>query len=109
MGKRDFNITDARHGAAITVKIVPKANRTEIAGIDPDGTLKIRLMSPPVEGQADQELIAFLSEFLRVPPGDIEIVAGADGRRKLISVVNINAEEIDRLLEAYTPRSFAEG
>ncbi len=98
MTKRDFKITDAQRGAAITVKVVPKANRTEIVGIQEDGTLKIRLMAPPVEGQANEELIRFLAEFLNVSPKDIEIVAGLENRKKLISILNIRAEDIERIV-----------
>jgi uncharacterized protein (TIGR00251 family) len=97
---KNLNITDASRGAAFTVKIVPKANRTEIVGIQEDGTIKIRLMSPPVEGQANEELVNFLAEFLNVTPKDIEIVAGLDGRRKLVSVLNVKAEDVDRLVKA---------
>ncbi|MBN1427675.1 MAG: YggU family protein [Anaerolineae bacterium] len=97
---RNLNITDASRGAAFTVKIVPKATKTEIVGIQEDGTIKIRLMSPPVEGQANEELIAFLAEFLHVNISDVEIVAGVDSRKKLISVLNVQAEDVDRLIKA---------
>ncbi len=97
---KNLNITDASRGAAFTVKIVPKATKTEIVGIQEDGTIKIRLMSPPVEGQANDELIKFLAEFFRVSQKDIEIVAGLDGRRKLVSVLNVKAEDVDRLVKA---------
>lgn len=97
---KNLNITDASRGAAFTVKIVPKANKTEIVGIQEDGTIKIRLMSPPVEGRANEELIKFLAEFLKVKASDIEIVAGQDSRKKLISVINVRAEDVDRLVRA---------
>lgn len=97
---KNLNITDASRGAAFTVKIVPKANKTEIVGIQEDGTIKIRLMSPPVEGQANEELISFLAEFLNVKPSDVEIVAGLDSRKKLVSVLNVRAEDVDRLVKA---------
>src|SRR5512138_1884257 len=97
---RNLNITDASRGAAFTVKIVPKANKTEIVGIQEDGTIKIRLMSPPIEGQANDELVKFLADFLNVTPKDIEIVAGLDGRRKLVSVLHVKAEDVDRLVKA---------
>lgn len=97
---KNVKFSDAMRGAAFTVKIVPKANKTEIVGIQEDGTIKIRLMSPPVEGQANEELITFLSEFLHVSRKDIEIVAGMDSRMKLISVLNVRAEDVDRLVRA---------
>nr|MBN1228496.1 DUF167 domain-containing protein [Anaerolineae bacterium] len=95
MPKREFNITQAARGAAITVRIVPMANRTELVEIEDDGTIKIRLMSPPVEGQANDELIAFLAEILDLSPADIEIVAGLESRKKLISMLNIRAAEVE--------------
>ena len=99
---KNLNITDASRGAAFTVKIVPKATKTEIVGIQEDGTIKIRLMSPPVEGQANEELIKFLAEFFNVQKTDIEIVAGLDSRKKLVSVLNVKAEDVDRLVKAKT-------
>jgi uncharacterized protein (TIGR00251 family) len=65
-----------------------------------DGTIKIRLVSPPVEGQANEELVNFLAELLGVKPGDVEIVAGLDGRQKLISVINVQTADVDRIIRA---------
>ncbi len=96
----DFNITDASRGAAFTVKIVPRASRTEIVGIQEDGTIKIRLMAPPVEGEANEELISFLASFLKVNTSDIEILAGVNSRKKLITVLNIRAEDVEEMVRA---------
>jgi uncharacterized protein len=96
----DFNITDASRGAAFTVRIVPKANRTEIVGIQEDGTIKIRLMAPPVEGEANEELIHFLAEFLGVKSSEVEILAGANSRKKLITVLNISSDAVEEKVRA---------
>ena len=103
---RDFEITDAAGGAAFTVKIVPKASKTEIVGIQEDGTIKIRLMSPPVGGQANQELVNFLADFFDCDPSDIDIVAGQDGRKKLISVMNVAATRVNDLIHANAPGEY---
>ncbi len=109
MRKRDeLNITDASRGAAFTIKIVPKATKTEIVGIQEDGTIKIRLTSPPVDDQANRELVSFLADFLKVDAADIEIVAGAEGRKKLVSVLNVRADDIDRLIRANVPDTVAD-
>lgn len=104
MSKRDMNITDASHGAAITVRVVPRANRSEVVGLEEDGTVKIRLVTPPVEseGEGNEELVAFLADLFEVPPQDIEIVAGLEGRKKLVSVLNIDVEEVERRVRAIT-------
>jgi uncharacterized protein YggU (UPF0235/DUF167 family) len=50
---REFRITDAQHGAAFTVRVITRAERVEIAGIQDDGSLKIRLTESPGEGRAN--------------------------------------------------------
>jgi len=102
----DLNITDASRGAAFTVNVVPKASKREIVGIQPDGTIKIRLMAEPVDNQENEALIDFLAEFLKCDAQDIEIVAGLQTRKKLISVVNVTAAEVDRLFKESSPEGF---
>ena len=93
---REFRITDAKGGAAFTVRVVTRARRREIVGVQDDGSLKIRLTSPPAEGQANAELLDFLADKLDVPKGNIEIVAGEKGREKLISVEGISPSTLTR-------------
>lgn len=99
----DLNITDASRGAAFTVKTVPKASKAEIVGIQEDGTIKIRLMADPLANEENEELVDFLSEFLNCDPKDIEIVGGHTTRKKLISVINIDADDVNRLFKAEAP------
>ncbi|MCC7359142.1 MAG: DUF167 domain-containing protein [Anaerolineales bacterium] len=91
--------SNARRGAAITVKVSPRAKKTEVAGVMDDGTLKIRLAAPPVDGAANQELIRFLAQALRLSPLQIDIIAGATAERKLISLVGINPREVDAVFQ----------
>lgn len=93
---QDLNITDARGGAAFTVRVVPRASKTEIVGLMDDGALKIRLTAPPTDGKANQALVKFLADLLDVHRDQIEIVAGHSGRAKIISVIGITPAEVDR-------------
>jgi uncharacterized protein (TIGR00251 family) len=95
---RPFKITDAQSGAAFTVRVVTRANKTEIAGIQEDGTLKVRLTAGPGDGGANQQLVEFLAERLGVEPHDIEIVAGENSRDKLISVSGVSPSELEERL-----------
>jgi len=53
-----------------------------------------------VEGKANEELISFLSQVLDCKKSDLEIVAGQTGRDKLISVLNMEIDEVtQRILE----------
>lgn len=101
MVARKFHLHDGRRGAALAVRVIPRSSRNEIAEIQPDGTVKIRLMAPPVEAEANQALIAFLAEVLGVSAGKVEIVAGESGRDKLLSVLDLGKEEVHQRLLAY--------
>ena len=75
------------------VRVVPRASRNKIAGIH-DGAVRIRLTAPPVEGAANEALVAFLSSVLRVPKRDIELVSGQTARNKVVSVSGLSPEEV---------------
>jgi uncharacterized protein (TIGR00251 family) len=96
---RDVKFSNARHGAAITVKVQPRARKTEVAGLMDDGTIKIRVAAPPVEGAANKALIEFLAKILDIPGKQIDIVAGASSERKLISLVGIGPDEVDAVFK----------
>lgn len=52
----------------------------------PDGTWLARVKSPPVDGKANEELIALVAEQFRCPKSAISIKSGASGRMKLVKV-----------------------
>lgn len=96
MHARRFHLHDGKKGSALAVRVTPRARRNEIVEILSDGTVKIRLTSPPVEGKANAALVAFLSEILEVPPSHIDIVAGATGRDKLVSILDMDANAVQQ-------------
>jgi uncharacterized protein (TIGR00251 family) len=88
--------SNGRHGVALSVRVIPRANRNEIVEILSDQTVKIRLKAPPVEGKANEELINFLSKILDIPKSNFEIVGGKTGRDKLISILDADNQEVNR-------------
>jgi uncharacterized protein (TIGR00251 family) len=103
MSQRKFRLHSAEGGAALTVRVIPRAKKTGIAEVMEVGTVKIRLTAPPVEGQANEALIRFLSELLEIPPSRIEIVAGQTSRNKLVSITGSDPGYIqERILAAVT-------
>jgi uncharacterized protein len=95
---REFKFQSAQAGAAITVKVTPRAKHDGITGVLADGTLKISLRAKPVEGAANEALIALLAHRLDVPKSRIDIIAGSHGDRKLISILGLSAEQVDTRL-----------
>ena len=97
--RKKFEIKDAVGGAAFSVRVVTRATRAEIVGIQEDGVLKVRLTASPVDGNAvNEELVTFLAQRLQVASNAIEIVAGHSGREKLISVDGIQPADLEERL-----------
>ncbi|MCA9902253.1 MAG: DUF167 domain-containing protein [Anaerolineae bacterium] len=97
--KRKFEITDARGGTAIPVRVVTKAEASGLAGIQDDGVLKVRLVSSPAGSQeANDELIDLLANTLEIPRTKIEIVAGETAREKIVSIEGITAADVETRL-----------
>lgn len=102
MHERDikFKITNAKGGAAFPVRVVPRASKNEISGRYKEA-IKIRLTAPPVEGAANEALIAFLSEVLGVGKSQIEIISGHASRDKIVCVVGLPPREVEAQLSDY--------
>jgi uncharacterized protein (TIGR00251 family) len=76
-------------GVFLTVRVVPRAARSSLAGIR-DGALLVRLTSPPVEGAANEELVQLIASLLGVPRRQVSLVAGSHGRRKRLKIVGVD-------------------
>ena len=96
MTQRDYKLHNGKKGAALAVRVTPHASKNQIVGALNDGTVKIRITAAPTEGQANDELIKFLSDVLDVAKSRIEIVAGNTGRDKLISILDMDAETLHK-------------
>ena len=90
MSDRKFNLHDGKKGSALAVRVTPRASRNEVVEFLNDGTIKIRIAAPPSDNEANETLIEFLSEILGIPKSRLDIVAGAAGRDKLISVMDMD-------------------
>jgi hypothetical protein len=92
MDKSSARFLNNTKGATLVIRVTPRARKNQVAQIMADGTIKITLTAPPVEGKANIALAKFLAEILQVPISSIEIIAGASGRSKLVSISGLNAE-----------------
>ena len=61
--------------------IQPRAARSEFSGVFRD-RLKIRICSPPVEGEANRECVNLLAKTLGVSKSEIRLVKGDRSREK---------------------------
>lgn len=77
----------------LDVRVTPRAGRSAIAGVR-DGTLNIKLAAAPVDGAANDELIALLAKALHIPKRDITIVSGERSRSKRVRIAGLDRERI---------------
>ena len=77
----------------LAVRVIPRARKHEIAGTR-EGALLVRLAAPPVDGAANDALVAFLADRLRVPRRAIRIVSGERGRQKRVAVAGVTAAQV---------------
>jgi uncharacterized protein (TIGR00251 family) len=89
--------TDRCTAAALHVQ--PRASRTEVAGVHGDA-LRIRVAAPPVEGEANQELLRFLAKKLHLPKSDLKLIHGESGRTKIIEIRNATRDQVVTALRA---------
>ncbi|MHB8845329.1 MAG: DUF167 domain-containing protein [Nitrospirota bacterium] len=84
-------------GVTFSVRIQPRASKNGASRME-DGSLKIRLTAPPVDGAANEALIAYLAKALAVSKSSVEILSGHTSREKRLRISGVNGEDIDRLL-----------
>jgi uncharacterized protein len=77
----------------IRVRVKPRASKSRILPVR-DGILEIALAAPPVDGEANAELIRTLATTLGCGKSAIEIVTGAGSRSKLVAIVGLTLEEL---------------
>jgi len=89
-------------GVLLHISVMPNAKRTEVDGLH-DGALRVRLAAPPIEGRANEALVAWLAKSLGVRRRDIELLRGESSRRKQVAIAvshDVAARWLARALEA---------
>jgi uncharacterized protein (TIGR00251 family) len=95
-----LQIKKCKNGILFSAYILPRSSQNKISGLH-DKALKIKLTSPPVDGEANKMLIKFLAKTLKITPASIFIASGATGRNKSISIENINEEQLKEKLSSF--------
>ena len=83
--------------SSLTVRVTPRAGRNEVSGYR-GGTLLVKLKAPPVDGAANQALIAFLAERLSLPKVSVLILRGHSSRTKVVQIEGLERHDALRRL-----------
>jgi len=80
----------------LIVKVRPRSKKNSLEW--EQGNLKVHLTAPPVEGAANEALIALLAGQLGLPKRSISIVRGATSRQKMVEITGMTPEEVKQKL-----------
>lgn len=94
MGKPERKVVPR---AVLRVRVQPKASRNGIR-VGDDGRIRVALTAPPVEGEANRALCAFVARVMGVPKSAVTVVGGVRSREKAIAVEGISEEDAQRKL-----------
>lgn len=91
--------TASKDGVLIRVHVVPRASKTETAGLQGDA-LKVRLQAPPVDGKANAALCGFIAGELGAPKRSVSVVSGMTSRDKTVFVSGFSAAAVENAFKA---------
>lgn len=88
-----IEIRENSGGVVFSVRVVPRASKTEIVG-EMEGAVKVRVASPPVDGAANENVTKLFARTLGVARSSVEIVSGHTSKAKQIRIDGVTAEEV---------------
>ena len=88
---------DTPDGCTLSLRIHPGAKKNAVLTLHGDA-LKIALTAAPVDGKANEALIALVAEKLSLPRSRVALVAGATSRNKMLRITGKSAAEVEAAL-----------
>jgi uncharacterized protein (TIGR00251 family) len=82
----------------IKVRVIPNSKRNEVVSRI-GSILRVKVVSPAVEGKANEELCNFLSDFFDVKRSMIFLRKGGKGREKTIEITGDSEQKFNEILD----------
>lgn len=92
-------IESHRDGSALTVTVVPRSRESAV-DLLLDGSLRVRVTAPPVDGAANFAVLRVLADALHLPRSSLAIASGQRGHRKRITVSGIAPDDLAARLQS---------
>lgn len=98
MASRQYKFHDGEKGTALAIRVKQSRKKSCFSKVLRDGTVVVQLKHET--GDVNKRLIDFLSQELYIPLKRFQIIAGDDGNKKLISIIGMAPNQIQkRILE----------
>ena len=95
-------LRETSEGVTLAVRAQPGAKKTAISGIYGEGDaaqLKIAVNAPPIEGRANEALIAFLAKACGVPKSAVSVLTGELSRSKVFLLRGVTLSQAEAVLK----------
>jgi uncharacterized protein (TIGR00251 family) len=93
--ERDQILRVIDDGVELSVIVVPRSSRCEIAGIH-NNSLRIKLTSPPVDNEANVQCCDFIAKQLGIAKRQVSIMRGKTARKKVVKIAGVTESEVRR-------------
>lgn len=84
----------------LSVRVQPRSRQNAIVGVR-DKSLLLNVNAPPVDGAANEAVIALLAKALNLPKSTFSVQQGTKSREKSVKVELVTADDVLKLLEKY--------
>ena len=84
-----LSLRRSRDGVTITVRLTPKSNRDEVAGVEDHAgecVLKARVRALPEAGRANAALETLIARWLGLPSSTVTVAHGGKSRLKQVAL-----------------------
>jgi uncharacterized protein (TIGR00251 family) len=82
----------------IKIRVIPNSKKNEVVSRI-GSILRVKIISPAVDGRANDELCDFLSDFFDVKKSMVFLRKGERGREKTIEIVGRSDEDLNEVLD----------
>jgi uncharacterized protein (TIGR00251 family) len=89
---------DEEKSSVVKIKVIPRSSKNCLRGVLDDGTFRISLTAPPVDGKANKALIKFLSSKLGISEDFVEIVSGQTSHTKFVKIIGLDKTDIQKII-----------
>ena len=91
--ERDQILRVIDDGVELSVSVVPRSSRCEIAGTN-NNSLRMKLTSPPVDNEANVQCCSFIAKQLGIAKRQVSIIRGKTARKKTVRIEGVTEQEV---------------
>ena len=85
--------SELRSHVRLTINVKPRSQEDKVI-VEPDGTITLRVVAPPIEGKANRMVVRILAKRLGKSKSQVRIVAGFRSNVKIVEIADISKAEI---------------